>query len=142
MMKRRIALFASAMVGAVLLCGGAKAQAYDPYYDRVYDDTTETVIVRPYYNMIEKRQLAGRVNGEVNPTEYTLSRPVSFSDLDLTRDEDFLELRARVRDTARDLCYELDARIPDLRGDPSADRECVRKATRDAMRAVLDHRYG
>jgi len=47
-----------------------------------------------------------------------------------------------VLDTARDLCYELDARIPDLRGDTSADRECVRKATRDAMRAVLNHRYG
>ena len=142
MIKSRIALFATAMVSAVLLCGGAKAQAYDPYYDRVYDDTTETVIVHPYYHDIEKRQLAGRVNGEVNPTEYTLSRPVSFSDLDLTRDEDFLELRSRVRDTARELCYELDARIPDLRGDASADRECVRKATRDAMRAVLDHRYG
>ena len=146
MMKSRIALFASAMVGAVLLggAGAASAQYYSPSYeDRYYDGDTETVIVRPYYyNRIEKRQLAGRVNGEVNPTEYSLSRPVSFSDLDLTRDDDFLELRARVRDTARDLCYELDARIPDLRGDTSADRECVRKATRDAMRAVLNHRYG
>jgi hypothetical protein len=36
----------------------------------------------------------------------------------------------------------LDARIPDLRGDPSADRECVRNATRNAMRAILDRRYG
>jgi UrcA family protein len=133
----------SAIISAALICGaGAKAQAYDPYYDRVYDDRTETVIVHPYYNEIEKRQLTGRINGEMNPTEYTLSRPVSFADLDLTRDEDFLELRARVRDTARELCYELDARVPDLRGDSSADRECVRKATRDAMRAVLDNRYG
>jgi len=142
MTKGRIALLGSVILSAVFMCGGAKAQAYDPYYDGVYDDTTETVIVHPYYNEIEKRQLMGRINGEMNPTEYSLSRPVSFSDLDLTRDEDFLELRSRVRDTARELCYELDARIPDLRGDPSADRECVRKATRDAMRAVLDHRYG
>jgi len=142
MTKGRIALLGSVILSAIFMCGGAKAQAYDPYYDRVYDDTTETVIVHPYYNEIEKRQLMGRINGEMNPTEYSLSRPVSFSDLDLTRDEDFLELRSRVRDTARELCYELDARIPDLRGDPSADRECVRKATRDAMRAVLDHRYG
>jgi len=144
MTKGRIALFGSAMVGALMLCGAgiAQAQAYDPYYDGYYDGRTETVIVHPYYNEIQKRQLIGPVNGERDPTEFTLSRPVSFSDLDLTRDEDFLELRARVRDTARDLCYELDARIPDLRGDTSADRECVRNATRNAMRAVLDHRYG
>jgi UrcA family protein len=144
MTKSRIALVGSAMIGAALLCGAgvARAQSYDPRYDRTYDDRTETVIVHPTYNEIEKRQLVGRVNGELDPTEFTLSRPVSFSDLDLTRDEDYLELRARVRDTARDLCFELDARIPDLRGDPSADRECVRNATRNAMRAILDHRYG
>jgi len=137
-MKNKLALIGSALVGAALLCGAGVANAQ--YYDRYYD--TETVIVRPPYNVIEKRQLVGRINGELNPTEFTLSRPVSFSDLDLTRDEDFLELRARVRNTARDLCYELDARIPALRGYPSEDRECVRKATRDAMHAVINHRYG
>lgn len=142
MTKGRIALLSSVMMGAALLCGAGVAKAQDPYYDRYYDNTTETVIVRPPYNVIEKRQLMGRISGEMNPTEYTLSRPVSFSDLDLTRDEDYLELRARVRDTARDLCYELDVRIPDLRGDSSADRECVRKAMRDAMHDILDHRYG
>ena len=108
MTKTRIALIGSAMVSAALLCGVAKAQDYDrTYYDRPYSDrysddrASETVIVRPYdYDRIEKRQLTGRINGEVNPTEYSLSRPVSFSDLDLTRDDDYLELKARVRDTA------------------------------------------
>jgi UrcA family protein len=80
----------------------------------------------------------GRIDGEINPTEYSLSRQVVFSDLDLTRDDDYLELRARVRDTAADLCAELDARVPGLRGDTSADRECVRTATRNAMRDVMD----
>jgi UrcA family protein len=144
MTKGRIALLGSAMLSAIMMCGAgmAKAQDYGPYADRYYDDRTETVIVHPDYNDIEKRQVTGRVNGEINPTEYTLSRPVSFSDLDLTRDEDYLELRARVHDAARDMCFELDARVPELRGDESADRECVRQATHDAMRAVLDHRYG
>lgn len=127
--------------------GVAKAQDYDRTYDRPYYDydahpapVTETVIVRPYYDYdrVEKRQLVGRINGEVNPTEYSLSRPVTFSDLDLSREADYIELRARVRDTARDLCYQLEARVPDLRGDSSADRECVRTATRNAMRDVMD----
>lgn len=148
MTKTRIALLGSAVVSAALLCGVAKAQDYDrSYYDRgrAYDDAaydnraSETITVRPYdYDRIEKRQLTGRINGEVDPTEYSLSRPVNFSDLDLTRDADYLELKARVRDTAMDLCTELDARVPDLRGDRSADRECVRTATRNAMREVAE----
>ncbi|HEX4635674.1 MAG TPA: UrcA family protein, partial [Rhizomicrobium sp.] len=104
--------------------------------------STETVIVHPYYDEIEKHQVLGPINGERDATEYTLSRPVSFSDLDLTSDDDYLELRARVRDAARDMCFELDARVPQLRGDRDADRECIRTATHNAMRAVLDHRYG
>ena len=149
MTKNRIALLGSAIMGAVLLCGAgvAKAQYYDRTYDSPYYDydarpapATETVIVHPYYDYdrVDKRQLVGRVNGEVNPTEYSLSRPVVFSDLDLSREADYIELRARVRDTARDLCFELDARVPQLRGDSSADRECVRTATRNAMRDVMD----
>ena len=157
MTKNRIALLGSAMMGAALLCGAGVANAqsyvrtydsptYGPtYYDYdarpapVIEPVTETVIVHPYYDYdrVEKRQLTGRINGEVNPTEYTISRPVSFSDLDLSREADYIELRARVRDAARDLCYQLEARVPQLRGDSSANRECVRNATRNAMRDAL-----
>ena len=134
MTKGKIALLGSAMLGAVLFCAGAaNAQGY---YDRDYDANTETVIVHPYYDDVERRQLPDR------STEYRLSRPVSFSDLDLTNDEDYLELRDRIHDTAQELCYQLDERVPGLRNDTRADRECVRNATRNAIRAVLDHRYG
>ncbi len=150
MTKKRITLFGSAMMGAALLCGAAPANAQDysrTYYDETptyngYDDrpapADETVIVHPYYDQVEKRQLLGRIDGEVNPVEVSISRPVGFSDLNLAREADYIELRERVRDTARDLCAELDARFPDLRGDRDADRECVRNATRNAMRSVLD----
>jgi UrcA family protein len=138
MKRHSFALMGSALAALLCTAGMAKAQDYYDRYDRVYDNGTETVIVHPDYDDIEKRQLLGRVNGEVNPTEYTLSRPVSFSDLDLTRDEDYLELKARVRITAENLCAELNDRVPQLRGDTSADRECVRTATRNAMRDVID----
>jgi len=122
MTKGRIVLLGSAMIGALLLCGAGMASAQEAYYDRDYDGRTETIIVHPQYDDIEKHQVLGSVNGERNPTEYTLSRPVSFADLDLVKDEDFLELHARVQDAAREMCYELDARVPQLRGDSSADR--------------------
>lgn len=138
---RNIALFGSVMMGLLCVGGAAKAQYYDTSrFDRDYANDTETVIVHPYYDRVEKRQRLGRINGEVNPTEYTISRPVSFSDLDLSRGDDYQELELRVHMAARDLCHQLDVQVPQLRGDPSADRECVRTATRNAMRDV-EYRY-
>jgi len=149
MTKSRIALLGSAIAGVALLCGAgfANAQDYGPYQERSYYDPVvgETVIVHPDYDTIYTRQRLGRINGEVNPTEFRISRPVDFSDLNLIRDKDFLEFKARVRDTARDLCAELDARVPGLAGDRSADTQCVRDATRNAVRDVMEHyhyRYG
>jgi len=152
MRNNRIAVLGSALVGAALLCGAglANAQDYGPYESQRYSDydyrpvapPEERVIVRPYYNPVEKRQIVGRVNGEINPTEYSLSREVVFSDLNLSRPLDRAELRARVRHTARELCAELNDRVPDLRGYPSEDRECVRKASQQAMRDVYYFRRG
>jgi UrcA family protein len=150
MTKSRIALLSSAIAGVALLCGAgfANAQDYGPYQAEhsYYDPVVgETVIVHPDYDAIYTQQRTGRINGEVNPTEFKISRPVDFSDLNLIRDADFLEFKARVRDTARDLCAELDARVPGLAGDRSADTQCVRDATRNAVRDVMEHyhyRYG
>ena len=140
MTKGKIALLGCAT--ALLFAAGAQAQDYryersdDRQYARNYDEGTETVIVHPYYDDIYKRQITGRVNGEVNPTEYAMSRPVDFSDLDLNDNGDRAELHARVHETAVDLCAQLDERVPSLRGDRSADRECVRRATQQAMEDV------
>jgi len=144
MTKGKIALLGCAT--ALLFAAAAQAQdyryersddrQYDRQYDRVADNGTETVIVHPYYDEIYKRQITGRMNGEVNPTEYAASRPVDFSDLDLADNGDRAELHARVHETAVDLCAQLDERVPSLRGDRSADRECVRRATRQAMEDV------
>ena len=146
MLKSRLFLVGAAMAG--LLCGASVAQAQ--YYERTYDGqyaepvydpvAGETVIVRPYYDRVEKRQRIGRVNGEVNPTEYTISQPVNIADLDLSTGAGHQELWLRVHQTARYLCHELNVQVPQLRGDESADRECVRTATRNAMRDA-EYRY-
>ncbi len=142
-------------MGFALLCVPAPAQYYDRSYDAPRDDSryveprddsryvderpapdVEQVIVRPDYDYVEKRQLLGNINGERNPTAYTIERPVDYSDLNLTDAADRRELRARIHDTAEELCYQLDGRFPQLRGDRSADRECIRNATRNALREV------
>ena len=145
-MTRNILMGRATLVGcamAALLCGAAAAQEYrDSYYGPYtrYDAASgaETVIVRPNYDYLEKYQVTGRVNGEVNPTAYSMSRPVDVSGLDPARPTDYIEIRERIRATARDLCYQMDERVPALRGDESADRECIRQATRNAMRDIID----
>ena len=148
MTKTRIALLGAAIFSVAMLgAGAASAQYYDrdgDRYedgDRVYDNGTETVIVRPDRDYIEKHTMIGRVNGEVNPTAYTLSRSVDLADLDLSQPADRREMRNRVYEVAVNLCYELDARVPGLREDESGDRECVRTATDDAIRNVMERRY-
>jgi len=158
MTRNGIALLGSALFGAALICGAgvAAAQDYSPgYYDRDYappqpsytpeqgfhygpnhEDVSEAIIVRPGYGYAEKRNLIGRFNGEINPTQYRISRPVSYADLDLTRHADFVELRIRVREAASDMCLQLDDQFPELRNDRDADMECIREATRQAMRSV------
>ena len=159
MTKGKIALLGSAV--ALLLCGAGAAGAQDyngggygpgygpapsygpgPGYQDRYEPTTESVIVTPDYDDIQQQQLLGHINGEVNPQAYTISRPVNFSDLNLDRHDDRVELRIRVEQTAQDMCAELDDRVPGLAGYPSADRECVQKATSNAMREVMARYYG
>jgi UrcA family protein len=148
MTKSRIALLGAVVTSAMVLAGATQAQdyrdyraPYDAYHDSdVYGDRTETVIVRPDYGFIQKHQVIGRVNGEVNPTAYSLQRPVALADLDLSRPSDRQEMRNRVYETAVNLCYELDDRVPGLREDESAAKECVRTATRNAIRDVMDRR--
>ena len=38
------------------------------------------MIVRPDRDFIQKHQVIGRVNGEINPTAYTLSRSVDLAE--------------------------------------------------------------
>jgi UrcA family protein len=136
MMKNRKSFLAHTMaralgagaLGVALLCGGvqvARAQ-----------DASESVIVHPEsrdYGRIESHRLVGRFDGEVDPTVLTISEPVTYSDLDLSRDSDVNELRLRVRDTAINICSQLAARDINIGDDEVANRECVSRAIETAM---------
>ena len=100
----KIALLGAA--AALALVVGAQAQPYGNRYDgdrydnaRVtYDrDGTETIIVRPDRDYIEKHTMIGRsADGEINPTAYSMSRSVDLADLDLSQPADRQEMRNRV----------------------------------------------
>src|ERR1700744_2702179 len=91
----RMALLASAL-GALFIAPAVAQQ---------YDDSTENVIVTAP-NFHAERSTLGL------PGKLSLTREVSYRDLDLNTREGARELRARVRDTAREICDQLNDAYP------------------------------
>ncbi|HEY0106172.1 MAG TPA: UrcA family protein [Rhizomicrobium sp.] len=121
-----------------LMCAASAANAQDTREVAYGPDGTETVIVHAPYD---------RIHHYPDGTA-TLSREVSYADLDLTTRDGRHELRTRVRDTARDVCTELRDRTG-AAADPLNRMDlsrCERDAFRDAMgqahEAVADARDG
>ncbi|MDB5424479.1 MAG: hypothetical protein JWQ29_1895 [Phenylobacterium sp.] len=79
---------------------------------------------------VEEVTIVGRALGN---EPQSISRVVSFSDLDLTRQDDRRMLRQRVSDTARDICRELGEAAP---SPATLGRSCQEIATRDAFADV------
>lgn len=82
---------------------------------------------------VEEVTVVGRIGPDGQPQ--TLSRAVSYADLDITTKSGQDELRSRINTTARDLCREL-GETRDLR-QPRASCEDV--AIRDAMDQMRTH---
>lgn len=65
----------------------------------------------------------------------SLSRPVSYADLDLTKQSDVKELAERIEETAKASCKQLDNMYPDssLYVPIPSDQYCVKTATSQAI---------
>jgi len=131
---RNLALFVSAMA---LSASAAAAQDSSNYNAAAYTapDTEEVIVTAPDIR-VEHNPVFGL------PGKASLTRRVSFSDLDLSDPQGARELRARVRETARDICDTLRDAYP-LRQQPGTS--CYRDALKDAMpradAAIRDARY-
>jgi UrcA family protein len=76
---------------------------------------------------VDEITVVGRLGPDGRPA--TLSRVVSFADLDLRTEAGVGALRVRIRDTARDLCRQLG----ETGGGSGLVRSCEDDATADAM---------
>jgi len=130
---RNLALFVSAMA-----LSATAAAAQDANYNTAAytaPDTEEVIVTAPDIRL-ERNPVFGL------PGKASLSRHVSYSDLDLTDPRDAGTLRQRVRETARDICDTLRDAYP-LRQQPGTS--CYRDALKDAMpradSAIRDARY-
>jgi UrcA family protein len=138
-------IFASAAAALVLLTAapqtGFTAQAAAAATPPPPPPPTEELIIRA--PDVVRRPLprqpgpGAQSPGLRNPEIISLTRAVSYADLDLGRPADVQELQRRIGTTARDICAELQRRFP--RQNPEfvySATDCVKKATDDGMETV------
>ena len=126
-----------AMISGLLMLSASAAAAQEANYNpAAYAPDAEQVIVTAPDIRVERNPVFGL------PGKATLTRRVSFNDLDLRDPHDASRLRERVRQTARDICDTLRDAYP-LRQQPGTS--CYRDAVADAMpratAAIRDARY-
>jgi UrcA family protein len=96
-------------------------------------EVTEEIIVRGPY-IVRREPLAARNRyGLTNPEIISVSRAVSYADIDLSKGPGANELEKRIRDTANDVCQELNRRYPRSGIYIYVSTDCVKSATDDAM---------
>jgi UrcA family protein len=87
-------------------------------------------IVAPY---VVHREMVGKSNIGAPIEILSVSRRVSYADLDLTKVSDTAELKKRISDTAKDTCKYLYSMHPDFTFPPvTSNHRCAKTATREA----------
>jgi UrcA family protein len=151
---RAVLLGAGALGFALAALPAAAADYSDPdddaYYDDSYSDDSyaddsyadndyadeESVIVTAPFERLQPGQHIG------TPERIALSQDVPYGDLDLATNSGARELRVRIRDAARDVCYQLDVAYPGVWGDSvTCVRRAVQGASTQADALIQDARY-
>ena len=93
------------------------------------EPSENVTVFAPY---VVKKTSTGMTKNRV--TTVTMSRQVSFKDLDLSTAEGKAALESRVKETAANVCKELDRRYPSQSVDE--DKNCIQEAIDEAMVSV------
>ena len=118
---------------ALALASGLSGVSYPAYSQQLVPEAREQIIIEAPQYVFNKAPSTGR---QYNWDRITLSRAVSYSDLDLSRPADAAELERRVKDAAHDVCNKLYRRFPRYNSVISVDPKCAKDAISEAMASV------
>ncbi len=94
----------------------------------------ERIIIEAPRYVLKRLPVPGRKNNPVNAEVASISHPVGYSDLDLSRAEDAATLKKRVNETATQICIELNSKYPKTQFRVVYGKEdCVKSAVDEAM---------
>jgi UrcA family protein len=122
----------SAALGALVGVFAITSQGFAQQASATPEATEEIRIMAPGE---AERKIVGRTSIGAPIEVISLSRPVSYADLDLRRQADAAELEKRISDAAKATCKQLDATYPEssLYQSIPADQDCFKTATSKAM---------
>lgn len=119
-------------LGTGVLAGHAPGYAQDqPFGPMVME---EVVVIAP---RVVRRERVDRTTGGGTVERVTLTRRVSYADLDLRMNADVMELERRVAGMAVEACEQLAEAHPMLDPEPSHE-DCIEEATEGAMERVRE----
>ena len=119
-----------ALLGGLLMASSAIAQGISN--DKQGISNENVTVVAPYITHETQTNLGVGNRGiyDVN----SLTKEVSYADLDLSKSSDDDRFIQRINDTAKESCAELKAKYPDPPHAPvTSDQECIKTATDQAM---------
>ena len=131
-MNSRTILISGAVASAAL---GFAAAVYGavPQMATVPPITEQIIIEAPRY-VVKRLPVSGRENSLMNAEVVSISHPVGYSDLDLSKAEDAAILKKRVSDTATQICIELNSKYPKTQFRVVYGKDdCLKSAVDDAM---------
>lgn len=119
----------TALASALLLTSGL---TYPVSAQQAAEPGEHVTVFAPY---VLQKSLSGSARAPVMTV--TISRNVSYQDLDLTTDQGVAALEGRVRQAAQDICHELDRRYPATVYTPMPNsKNCVTDAASSGLMQV------
>jgi UrcA family protein len=123
----------SGAAGTAVLGFAAAGYSAVPQTATVPPQTEQIIIEAPRY-VVKRLPVSGREYKVMNAEVVSISHPVGYSDLDLSKAEDAAILKKRVSDTATQICIELNSKYPKTQFRVVYGKEdCLKSAVDDAM---------
>ena len=119
------------VAAGAFLCGLANTPAVAQAASASPEAIEQIIVHGPY--IVRREPLKRSKYGFMNQELISVSRAVSYEDLDLSKESGATELKKRISDTAKDVCKELNTEFPKSNLYVYENTDCVMSATKDAM---------
>ena len=120
------------------ICGTAAGLGIPAHAQWPNGQEQVTIEASPY--MVQHSPLPGAPPALQREERLSVSRRVSYADLNLSNPSDAAELERRIKETAKDICRHATRQYPPDYIHPRDERKCVKMATDDAMMRTMGRR--